>query len=53
MAPRLGLARIVALGAPHGRYPRDFHAGKGIEASMIVAILLAYLNRMGQRRYFP
>jgi len=25
---------------------------EGIEASMIVAILLAYLNRMGQRRYF-
>ena len=25
---------------------------EGIEASMIVAILLAYLNRIGQRRYF-
>jgi len=25
---------------------------EGIEASMIVAILLAYLNRMGQRQYF-
>src|SRR3984885_9968966 len=25
---------------------------EGIEASMIVAILLAYLNRMGARRYF-
>ena len=25
---------------------------EGIEASMIVAILLAYLNRVGQRRYF-
>jgi high-affinity iron transporter len=25
---------------------------EGIEASMIVAILLAYLNRMGQRKYF-
>src|SRR5215469_9931256 len=25
---------------------------EGVEASMIVAILLAYLNRTGQRRYF-
>ena len=25
---------------------------EGIEASMIVAILLSYLNRTGQRRYF-
>ena len=25
---------------------------EGIDASMIVAILLAYLNRIGQRRYF-
>ena len=25
---------------------------EGVEASMIVAILLAYLNRMGQRQYF-
>lgn len=25
---------------------------EGVEASMIIAILLAYLNRSGQRRYF-
>ena len=25
---------------------------EGVEASMIVAILLAYLNRLGKREYF-